>query len=133
MENEKKELQQDAMKCAITLEEQRRQAMLQGSLDLLDPLLSDSLYYGHSSGYGDNKQVFLQQVKDKVYHYLDINLHIDGAAPVGDDGLVINGKVTLKVTADGGEKTMHSVYLAVWRKEAGTWRFLAHQTTLQKN
>ena len=133
MITEKNGIQDEAMTVAIALEEKRKQAMLQGSVALLEPILSESLYYGHSSGYGDNKKVFLQQVENKVYHYLDIEFNIDNAVPIGDDGLVITGEVMLIVTENAAEKTMHSIYLAVWKKERGLWRFLAHQTTTQKS
>ncbi|WP_299289404.1 nuclear transport factor 2 family protein [uncultured Mucilaginibacter sp.] len=132
MKNENKQTIQNPLGLAVELEGLRKEAMIKNSVDLLCPLLSESLYYGHSSGYGDDKETFLQNVNDKTYDYYDISLNIEKAVPIGLDGLAINGKVKLVVDAEGNEKTMNSVYVAVWRNEDDVWRLLSHQTALQK-
>jgi hypothetical protein len=127
MENKKSVFQQ-----AVELEDLRCKALMSNSAEELSVLLSDDLYYGHSSGYGDNKQGFLKGVQDHLYVYKDVSVKVLDVHPVGGEGIVINGEITLVVDVDKEEKTMSSVYVAVWRKENSKWLFLTHQTAIKR-
>lgn len=122
----------DLFKLAVELENSRGEAMVNGAIKPLSQMLSNDLYYGHSSGYGDNKNVFLDSVKDGKYSYNQITTEVRSAVPIGQDGIVIYGKVNLNVNVDNAQKDMESVYVAVWRKEDQDWRLVAHQTALIK-
>lgn len=122
----------DIFKLAVELENSRSKAMVNGSIKPLSQMLSDDLYYGHSSGYGDNKEVFLDSVKNGKYSYNQITTEVRSAVPIEKDGIVIYGKVNLNVNVDNVKKDMESVYVAVWRKEDQDWRLVAHQTALIK-
>jgi len=115
---------------ATSLERSREKAMTSGDSALLHELLSEELYYGHSGGYADTKESFLRKFDAGQYAYAAVNTKINQVSEIGEEGLVISGEVEITVTLYGEQKIMRSIYLAVWRSEEGTWRFLSHQTAL---
>lgn len=106
--------------------------MVKGDAQGLAPLLSDELYYGHSGGTYDNKASFLAKFSAGDYCYQAVETQIDKAQLIGTEGLVINGQVHIKVTLHGQPADMYSIYVAVWKKEDGQWKFVAHQTAIKK-
>lgn len=117
---------------AVELEQSRSQIMVAGDAEKLASLFSDELYYGHSGGYWDTKESFVRKFSESAYNYHRVDIKVERAVPIGEDAFMVHGEVTLQVTLHGTEKTMTSIYLAVWQKEAGEWHFLAHQTALLK-
>ncbi len=113
------------------LEDNRTRVMVAGDADALADILSDELYYGHSGGYWDTKDGFMQKFRAGVYAYRSLMTNVERAVWLGNDAISLHGTVRLAVRLYGVEKQMHSIYLAVWRLENGSWRFLAHQTALQ--
>lgn len=121
-----------SLQLAIQLESERAEAMVKADIEELSVLFSKDLYYGHSGGYFDGYDSMLEKIKQGRFAYDAITSGIDQAIAAGPDSLVIHGKVNIKVTLEGKYFDMRSIYLAVWRQEKGEWRFLAHQTALEK-
>ncbi|QJD98203.1 nuclear transport factor 2 family protein [Mucilaginibacter robiniae] len=123
-------ISESLLNLAVELEKSRSQIMVSGDAEKLAGLFSDDLYYGHSGGYWDDKESFVQKFSDGLYNYHRVEIQVESATLAGNSSLVVHGKVTLQVTLHGTKKTMTSIYLAVWRKEVDVWRFLAHQTAM---
>jgi hypothetical protein len=126
------ETQLNLFELAVDLEHKRCQALMSNDAEKLAILLSEDLYYGHSSGYGDNKKDFIRGIEDRVYVYKSVSTTLHNVNPVGEQGIVINGEIQLVVELAGKETSMNSVYVAVWRKEGSEWLFLTHQTAIKK-
>ena len=113
---------------AQTLERQRFDAMVRSDVAALDALLSDELYYGHSSGFAEGKVAYLDAVCRGVYVYRRAESVIASVVDLGSDACMVCGDLTLVGVMAGEEKVMASIYVANWRREAGIWRFVAHQS-----
>jgi hypothetical protein len=109
---------------AVELENKRASLMTTGDADKLAQILSDDLYYAHSSGTYEGKRDYIEKYRTGVFVYREFEAEIK---------VQINGIVRLEVAISGVIKSMESIYLVVWRRERGTWRLLSHQTTLLPN
>ncbi|WP_158826789.1 nuclear transport factor 2 family protein [Mucilaginibacter lacusdianchii] len=126
-------MNKDVLALAVELENKRTRAMLNGDAGELTKILSNDLYYGHSGGYRDNKADYISKIKLGTYAYHKVETVVEKAVYAGNDAIMIHGRLTLEVNLHGVEKTMHSIYLAIWCLEDGVWRFLGHQTALKQN
>jgi hypothetical protein len=126
-------MKNDILKLAAELEGKRADAMMKGDGISLESMFSEDLSYGHSSGYAENKADYLKNFAAGNYAYRFIKTTLKKVSAIGHNGLVITGELINEANLFGTEVKMHSVYLAVWRLEGGTWRFLAHQTALIKS
>ncbi|QHS62815.1 nuclear transport factor 2 family protein [Chitinophaga agri] len=115
---------------ALQLEHSRANAQATNDVQTLSALLSEDLYYGHSTGQGDSKSAYLSKVTARIFQYEEVTPHIVNVSTIGEDGLMIQGTVAIRGMINGNYKDMHSAYLAVWRREGAHWRMLGHQTAL---
>ncbi len=119
------------LRLAVDLEARRTRAMTDGDVAALKTLLSEDLYYGHSGGYWDDKAGYLEKLANGTYAYCNARAVVRKVVPLGGDSFLIHGDLALEVRLGGLETVMRSIYLAVWRREEGVWRFVAHQTALR--
>ncbi|WP_027388510.1 nuclear transport factor 2 family protein [Chryseobacterium gregarium] len=124
--------QSDLKSTAIKLENARGVLMVNANIPHLQEILSPDLYYGHSGGYFDTNESFLEKLNDATYDYHKLSTVIDKVVPIGEAGFSVHGEVQIIVTIDGKYLDLYSIYMAVYRKEEGVWKFLAHQTALKK-
>ncbi|MDQ0595032.1 hypothetical protein QFZ37_003401 [Chryseobacterium ginsenosidimutans] len=124
--------QPDLKSLAIKLENERGLLMVNAEISALQDMLSPELYYGHSGGYFDTKESFLNKLTDGTYDYHNIHTVVNEVVPIGEIGFSVHGEVQIVVTINGKHLDMYSIYMAVYRKEDGLWKFLAHQTALKK-
>jgi hypothetical protein len=117
---------------ATQLEERRVQAMVDANISTLKELFSDELYYGHTAGYVDTKASMLEKIGSGQYSYAAIKTHINQTTAIGESGLVITGELTIEANSSGEKKVFYTIYLAVWRLEAETWRLLSLQAAFKK-
>lgn len=93
----------------------------------LSRLLSADLHYGHSSGAVDTKASFIDSLVSGRAKYVTYAIDTRQFTFPAPRIAVMSGKAHVKVrTATGGMDSPVS-FLAVWREEGGTWRFLAWQ------
>ena len=90
----------------------------------LSAVLSDDLRYAHSSGAIDTKSSLIQgltsgRLKYVQYEYQERNFKLAGPGVA-----LMTGRANVTT---GGAKLVLG-FLAVWREEAGQWRFLAWQS-----
>ncbi len=121
---------QQLMTTANQLEGARWAFMLRGDATALAELLSEDLRYVHSSGVLDGKKEHLETIISRSVIYKSAESRIESVIPVGQDGLIINGVIKMEATIQGTPRSMHSRFVVVWRREAGSWKLVAHQTTL---
>lgn len=122
---------QGADELVITLtaaDDARVKAIIEMDKPALDKVFSEDLNYSHSTGAVDDKTGYVNLVASGrtqylVYDYIDRKFSF----PAPDIALM-QGKVHIK--SKTGESFNNAVlsYLAVWRKEGDTWRFLAWQS-----
>lgn len=96
----------------------------------LAAIYSDALHYAHSSGKVDNKATQLDGIANSANHYEKIEYAERSFVPAGPGIVLMKGRAifTMQPKA-GGAKIINDLnYLAVWREEAGKWRFLAWQS-----
>ncbi|HSZ59601.1 MAG TPA: nuclear transport factor 2 family protein [Tepidisphaeraceae bacterium] len=93
----------------------------------LSAVLSDELRYAHSTGAVDTKASLIQgltsgRLKYVQYEYQERNFKLAGPGVA-----LMTGRANVTT---GGAKGSEMVlgFLAVWREEAGQWRFLAWQS-----
>jgi ketosteroid isomerase-like protein len=107
---------------------QRCKAVLDGDLATLSEICADTLRYTHSSAVSDDKAAYLASLRDGTYRYQGLtNLKRD--FQVHGDTVLVFGDIRIDVTVKGTPKVVMSRYLAVWLRQAGTWRFAAWQST----
>lgn len=128
-----KDIDQSKLKSlAIKLEEERGMLMVNADISRLQEMLSTNLYYGHSGGYFDTKDSFLEKLADGTYDYHKLITVVNEVVPIGEAGISVQGEVQIVVTINGKYLDMYSIYLATYKNENGVWKFLAHQTALKK-
>ena len=120
----------DFFKIAVELEQMRASLMAAGDASKLARILSDDLYYAHSSGTHEGKEDYIDKYRRGVFVYYEFRTLVESVVPLGPNALQLNGTVRLDVAISGVLKRMDSIYLAVWRRESNIWRLLGHQTTL---
>ena len=106
----------------------RVSATVASNREQLDALFSDDLVYTHSSGMVNDKASYLATIASGQTKYYSINYesrNFEAASP----GIVLMRGRCLIHSANGGQSVENYLaYLAVWRLEKGTWRFLAWQS-----
>lgn len=122
--------------CAGTVEEEVKVAdtarvlcTLRGDTDRLARLLSDSLIYGHADGRVQTKEVFLAAVRTNRIKYEAYDYQETKITRVTDDVAIMTGHAQLKASMGREHVAFALRFLAVWRREAGTWRLFAYQSS----
>jgi hypothetical protein len=120
----------DLFHLARKLEDTRWQLLLNADATALTDLLSDDLQFVHSSGLKDDKTNYLDAVRAGAVIYRSANSRIETVVPLGNESFVASGSLKMEATVRGTERSLHSLFMVVWRREQETWRLVAHQTTL---
>jgi hypothetical protein len=103
-------------------------AMTHPDRDKLNAALSDDLRYAHSSGNVDTKASFIDtliQGRTKYLSYDYVERNFSFPAP---DIALMTGRTHIKAATASGTMDATLSFLGVWRRENGTWRFLAWQS-----
>lgn len=121
--------------CAASLEEEVRAAdtarvlaTIAGSIARLEPLLSDSLTYGHADGRVETKAEFISAVKSAQIKYEAYNYDNVKVTRVTDDVAIMTGRARLRASAGQVRVEFALKFLSVWRREDGAWRLFAYQS-----
>jgi len=112
----------------LALEEARRNAMLQSDVATLGRLISDVMVYTHSSGGKDTKASWLSKLTDGSLRY-DKLAFTDLNVTVVNDTALLTGRMNATAVHSGQPRTVDSLYLAVWVKQAAGWQLVAAQGT----
>ena len=110
------------------LDNERQRATIAGEIDKVEAVLGSSLRYVHGSGTDEDRDLYLQRLRDGFYDYQDMKPIRRDFRKFGDTVLV-NGDMQIHVIVNGTEKNFTGRYLQVWVLEANAWKFVAWETT----
>ena len=113
----------------LAAEEARRQAMVANDIKKLDSLLDDSLFYGHSIGGSDTKQVYLDKLKSGSLQYKAVEFNDVSTRVIGTVGLLRASMRAVVIGKDGTQRNVVNTYLGVWEHGAAGWKLLMVQGT----
>jgi len=103
-------------------------AMLAPTREKLDALLSPELRYAHSNGQVDTKAALIGSLTDGSAKYSKYDYQ-ERTFTFPSPGLALMaGRFDVKAVVKGNAAESTISYLAVWRLEQGTWKFLAWQS-----
>jgi hypothetical protein len=119
---------QDPLKEVAALERARFKAQIAMDLPTLRPMLADDLFYCHSTGVCQNKEEFLRFVTSGTNKYLAMDV-IDMKPRLIDGAVVVNGKLDIRVLANGKEQHFQGIYTDVYAKRDGRWQLVTWQST----
>lgn len=122
---------ENLLKFAMQLEEKRVNATLSGDADQLASLLSDEVSYGHSLGYREDKNTYMQKFRDGVYTYQHITFTTENAVMAGGGAFITHSSFIMNMELGGMERIIKGLSITVWRNEDGTWRIIAGQTVVK--
>lgn len=111
----------------LELEDRRCRATIAQDAGALDALLHDDLVYTHSNALVDSKQSYVEAIRSGKFRYRRIERSAERVRVYGDTALV-TGRATLEVELGGEPKSLRLVYLDVWLRQAGVWKFVAWQS-----
>jgi hypothetical protein len=112
-----------------SLERRRIEATGANDADALSPLLHDELIYVNSVGAIYDKRAYLQDIRTHALTYdRDFDVR-ETEFRVVDDVIILVGMMLGHSRLDGEQQVFHFPSIAVWRRDGGTWRLLAWQSS----
>ncbi|WP_395743889.1 nuclear transport factor 2 family protein [Prosthecobacter sp.] len=103
-------------------------AMKSPDRDKLGAIFSDELRYAHSSGVVDTKSSFIEVLVKGTTKYQEID-YVERKFTFPAPGIALmTGSANFKIGTQAGMIEPTLAFLAVWRLEGGTWKFLAWQS-----
>lgn len=106
----------------------RVQAMVSGDAAQLAKVFSDDLLYVHSSGKADTKASFTEALTSGKSKYNSITYEQREFREVAPGLVLMNGRCVAQLGQKPPFTALHLSFLAAYRLEQGTWRFLAWQS-----
>jgi ketosteroid isomerase-like protein len=95
----------------------------------LDALLADEVVYVHSGGAAEDKQAFLDAVRNRYWEYKRVKPESQRIVTSGDLAMV-----RAVLDFEGGKrreihKPLRLFKTLVWMRQQGTWRLISRQAT----
>jgi hypothetical protein len=119
--------QSDGEKTVIEAEKQRFEAQMKKDYAMLDRVLADDLVYNHSNGNTDNKQSYIQSIRDGKSKYDSIE-SLEQKARVYGNTAIINGKILIKATNNGETINTTLKYTDVYVRKGSQWQMVTWQS-----
>jgi ketosteroid isomerase-like protein len=104
-------------------------AMLADDMEALNALLADEVVYVHSGGAAEDKQAYLDAVRDRYWEYKRLRPESQRIVTSGDLAMVL-----AVLDFEGGKrgeihKPLRLFTTLVWMRQQGTWRLISRQGT----
>ena len=109
-------------------DDERVAAILAADGARLDAIFSDDLSYTHSNGKHDTKKSYMDSLVSHKTVYKSYDYQQKDFSLASPDIALMTAHLLITSSSDGKEVHNDLSILAVWRKEAGKWRFLAWQS-----
>lgn len=109
-------------------DDERVAATKAGDRARLDAIFSDELRYAHSSGHVDTKASYMQALTSHRTVYETYDYQERNFLPATPGLVLMSGRVLIHSRSGEQKSELDLNFLAVWREENGTWRFLAWQS-----
>ncbi|MGW6901467.1 nuclear transport factor 2 family protein [Streptomyces sp. NPDC054919] len=119
----------DLFRLASGLESRRADLLAAGDVESVAGLLSERLYYAHSTGLVDSKHAFLEKFKSGEFVFQSVDTRLDVVIALGEHAFQASGLLDLDVRVGGQDRHIRAIYLVVWHQEDGFWRLVGHQAT----
>jgi len=103
---------------ALALDELRCKVLLAKDGPGLAAILDEGLTYTHASGRRDTKDTYVESVATQRVQYLQLDREEVTARVVGN-AVIVEGKVKMKISSAGVEKSLYIRYLGVWTTTSG--------------
>jgi len=103
---------------ALALDELRCKVLLAKDGPGLAAILDEGLTYTHASGRRDTKDTYVESVATQRVQYLQLDREEVTARVVGN-AVIVEGKVKMKISSAGVEKSLYNRYLGVWTTTSG--------------
>lgn len=119
----------EALTAALVAADEARIAAMRNPVEAsLAAAFSNDLRYTHSNGLVDTKAAFLEVLVSGKTKYLGYD-HVERSFTFPAPGIALmNGRARVRAESAKGQMDAVLSYLAVWRKEGDTWKFLAWQS-----
>lgn len=112
----------------LAADDARIAAMTAADPEALKPLLSSDLRYSHSNGTVDTNDSFLELIRGKATRYVAYRPVERGVRFASPDIALEHGRAEVILEKNGVRTEATFLFLAVWRLEEGSWRFLEWQS-----
>ena len=111
------------------VERARFQAWVRKDMAALERVIATDVLYCHSTGVCQNKAELIQFITggQSVYKAMDV-LQLT-PKDYGDDTVVVNGKLDMKVETAGQLASFQAIYTDVYVKRDGRWQLVRWQST----
>lgn len=126
---------QAAAKLVETLERQRFEAQVKKDYTVLEKVFAEDLVYTHSNGKQNNKQEYIQSIRDGKSQYEKIDVEALNVRAYNDGkAAVVNGTITITLPPkpDGTPNLAHLKYVVVQIKDPKKgWQVVLWQSQKQ--
>jgi len=95
----------------------------------LEEIFAEVLHYAHSNGHLDSKASLIADLTSGRIAYRGVRHLRRDFLLATDDVVLVTGRAVFAVESNGQALSLDLNYLAVWRRDAGRWRFLAWQSS----
>lgn len=95
---------------------------------LLDKVLAQDLMYSHSSGVVDTKASYIGNLKSGKSKYLKVDFTELKVTLLDPKFAYVSSRANFVTVNDGKETPMDLKLLHIFRKDAGQWKMVAHQS-----
>ena len=106
--------------------EQLRKAMIDGSKEELENLVSDQLSYGHSGGHIDDKKEFVEKLTTGKSDFVTMDL-TEQTISISGKTAIVRHKLNASTNDGGKPGEVHLLVMLVWQKRGAKWILLARQ------
>ena len=124
-----------AAKEVEVLERQRFEAQVKKDYTVLERVFADDLVYTHSNGHQNNKQEYIQSIRDGKSQYEKIDVEALNVRAYNDGkAAVVNGTITITLPnkPDGSANLAHLKYVVVQVKDPKKgWQVVLWQSQKQ--
>jgi len=111
---------QSAEQAVLNLSKNKFGWMIRMKYDSLESVLDDRLMFVHSSGWTENKQELIQDIKSGKLRYTNIQV-MEASARIYPSTAIVNGKGKFQVTLDGNNLELNLSYTEVYVQKNGKW------------
>ncbi|HEY3694655.1 nuclear transport factor 2 family protein [Phenylobacterium sp.] len=115
----------------LAADDRRRAATMAGDLATLEAMMSEGFTYTHFNGFREGREAYLGRIRDGgAVEYIALDRR-DGQVRVFGDVALVDGLASMayRLLSETEPQTVHSLYLAVWRRAGGAWRIEAYAST----
>jgi hypothetical protein len=106
-------------------ERQRIEYLTTGAYDQLDAMTSPTLTYTHSNGTLDDRQRFMEELRNGNVVYRSLDHHDLAIRFLGDDVAILNGISDVGVTIAGADAEVPLRVTIIYARRDGEWLFEA--------